>query len=74
MAKCLKVLPPNWKVKMKLELKNLARLTYCDAYLAIQSISPAQPGDKTLIDALHPAVLATYQKAAGEGKSFYRSA
>lgn len=36
---------------------------------SIQSISPAQPGDKTLIDALVPAV-ATYQKAAGEGKSF----
>jgi phosphoenolpyruvate---glycerone phosphotransferase subunit DhaL len=37
--------------------------------LAIQSISPAQPGDKTLIDTLHPAVLA-YQKAADEGKPF----
>jgi phosphoenolpyruvate---glycerone phosphotransferase subunit DhaL len=37
--------------------------------LAIQSISPAQPGDKTLIDTLHPAVLA-YQKAADEGKTF----
>ncbi len=36
---------------------------------SVQSISPAQPGDKTLIDALHPAVLA-YKKAAAEGKSF----
>jgi phosphoenolpyruvate---glycerone phosphotransferase subunit DhaL len=36
---------------------------------AIQSISPAQPGDKTLIDTLHPAVMA-YKKAADEGKSF----
>ena len=36
---------------------------------AVQSISPAQPGDKTLIDTLHPAVM-TYKKAAAEGKSF----
>ena len=36
---------------------------------SVQSISPAQPGDKTLIDTLHPAVLA-YKKAAGEGKDF----
>lgn len=37
--------------------------------LAIQSISPAQPGDKTLIDTLHPAVMA-YKKALDEGKTF----
>jgi phosphoenolpyruvate---glycerone phosphotransferase subunit DhaL len=36
---------------------------------SVQSISPAQPGDKTLIDTLHPAVLA-YKKAAAEGKDF----
>ncbi len=36
---------------------------------AVQSISPAQPGDKTLIDTLHPAVMA-YKKAADEGKNF----
>jgi dihydroxyacetone kinase len=37
--------------------------------LAIQSISPAQPGDKTLIDTLHPAVM-TYKKAVDDGKTF----
>jgi phosphoenolpyruvate---glycerone phosphotransferase subunit DhaL len=37
--------------------------------LAIQSISPAQPGDKTLIDTLHPAVMA-YKKVSDESKSF----
>ena len=37
--------------------------------LAIQSISPAQPGDKTLIDTLHPAVMA-YKKACDESKTF----
>lgn len=36
---------------------------------SIQSISPAKPGDKTLIDTLQPAVVA-YTKAASEGKSF----
>jgi len=36
---------------------------------AVQSISPAQPGDKTLIDTLQPAVVA-YKKAAEEGKTF----
>lgn len=36
---------------------------------SVQSISPAQPGDKTLIDTLYPAVTA-YKKAAAEGKSF----
>jgi len=36
---------------------------------AVQSISPARPGDKTLIDTLHPAV-AAYKKAAGESKDF----
>lgn len=36
---------------------------------AIQSISPAQPGDKTLVDTLHPAVMA-YKKAVDDGKSF----
>ena len=36
---------------------------------AVQSISPAQPGDKTLIDTLQPAVMA-YKKACSEGKSF----
>ena len=35
----------------------------------IQSISPAKPGDKTLIDALSPAVEA-FKKAASEGKEF----
>jgi len=34
---------------------------------AIQSISPAKPGDKTLVDTLQPAV-ETYQKATSEGK------
>lgn len=37
--------------------------------LAIQSISPAQPGDKTLTDTLHPAVVA-YKMASDEGKTF----
>jgi len=36
---------------------------------AIQKISPAQPGDKTLMDVLVPAVDA-YQSALGAGKSF----
>jgi phosphoenolpyruvate---glycerone phosphotransferase subunit DhaL len=36
---------------------------------AVQSISPAQPGDKTLVDTLHPAVMA-YKKADDNGKSF----
>lgn len=36
---------------------------------SVQSISPAQPGDKTLIDTLHPAVEA-YKKAVAEGTSF----
>lgn len=36
---------------------------------AIQSISPAKVGDKTLVDALYPAVEA-YQKALDEGKDF----
>lgn len=36
---------------------------------SVQSISPAQPGDKTLVDTLHPAVLA-YRKAAAEDKDF----
>jgi dihydroxyacetone kinase-like protein len=36
---------------------------------AVQSISPAQPGDKTLVDTLHPAIVA-YQKAVNDGKSF----
>ena len=36
---------------------------------AVQSISPAQPGDKTLVDTLHPAVMA-FQKAVNDGKSF----
>jgi phosphoenolpyruvate---glycerone phosphotransferase subunit DhaL len=36
---------------------------------SVQSISPAQPGDKTLIDTLHPAVM-TCKKASAEGKSF----
>jgi len=36
---------------------------------AIQSISPAKPGDKTLIDTLHPAVMA-YQKAVNDEKNF----
>lgn len=36
---------------------------------AVQSISPAKPGDKTLIDTLQPAV-AAYSHAANEGKSF----
>lgn len=36
---------------------------------SIQSISPAKPGDKTLIDALSPAVEA-FKKAASEGKDF----
>lgn len=35
---------------------------------AVQSISPAKPGDKTLIDTLYPAVMA-YQKAVDEGKN-----
>lgn len=37
--------------------------------IALQSISPAQPGDKTLMDTLYPAVMA-YQKAVEEGKYF----
>jgi dihydroxyacetone kinase-like protein len=37
--------------------------------LAIQSISPAQPGDKTLIDTLYPAVM-EFKKASDEGKTF----
>jgi dihydroxyacetone kinase-like protein len=36
---------------------------------SIQSISPAKPGDKTLIDTLLPAVNA-FNKAASEGKDF----
>jgi dihydroxyacetone kinase-like protein len=36
---------------------------------AVQSISPAKPGDKTLIDTLHPAVMA-FNKAVDDGKSF----
>ena len=36
---------------------------------AVQSISPAQPGDKTLIDTLQPAVVA-YKKATEEDKTF----
>jgi dihydroxyacetone kinase-like protein len=36
---------------------------------SIQKISPAKPGDKTLMDVLVPAVDA-YQAALGEGKSF----
>ncbi|MEX0980582.1 MAG: dihydroxyacetone kinase subunit DhaL [Bacteroidales bacterium] len=36
---------------------------------AVQSISPARPGDKTLIDTLHPAVMA-FKKAADEGEDF----
>jgi dihydroxyacetone kinase-like protein len=36
---------------------------------AIQAISPAKVGDKTLMDALYPAVEA-YQKALDEGKDF----
>lgn len=37
--------------------------------IAVQSISPAQPGDKTLVDTLHPAVMA-FKKAVDDGKSF----
>ena len=37
--------------------------------LAVQSITPAKPGDKTLIDALYPAVEA-FQKAMDEGADF----
>lgn len=36
---------------------------------SVQSISPAKPGDKTLIDTLYPAVEA-FKSAANEGKSF----
>ena len=36
---------------------------------SIQSISPAKPGDKTMIDSLSPAVEA-YKKAISEGKDF----
>ena len=36
---------------------------------AIASISPAKPGDKTMVDALVPAV-AAYTKAYNEGQSF----
>lgn len=36
---------------------------------SIQSISPAKPGDKTLIDTLHPAVNA-YNEAVQSGNSF----
>ena len=36
---------------------------------SIQSISPAKPGDKTLMDTLVPAVEA-YKKAQAEGKAF----
>lgn len=36
---------------------------------SIQSISPAKPGDKTLIDSLSPAVLA-FKKAVMDGKEF----
>jgi dihydroxyacetone kinase-like protein len=36
---------------------------------SIQSISPAKPGDKTLIDSLLPAVEA-FKKAASDGKDF----
>jgi dihydroxyacetone kinase-like protein len=36
---------------------------------AVQSISPAQPGDKTLVDTLHPTVIA-FNKAVNDGKSF----
>jgi len=36
---------------------------------AVQSISPAQPGDKTLVDTLHPAVIA-FKKAVDDEKSF----
>ncbi len=37
--------------------------------VSIQSISPAKPGDKTLIDSLSPAVEA-FKKSAFEGKDF----
>ena len=37
--------------------------------VAVQSISSAQPGDKTLVDTLHPAVMA-FKKAVDDGKSF----
>ncbi len=37
--------------------------------ISIQSISPAKPGDKTLIDALYPAVEA-FRRATDEGKEF----
>ena len=37
--------------------------------LAIQSISPAQPGDKTLVDTLFPA-LDAFNNAIAEGKEF----
>jgi dihydroxyacetone kinase-like protein len=36
---------------------------------SVQSISPAKPGDKTLIDTLSPAVEA-FKKAASDGKDF----
>ncbi|TFH28284.1 MAG: dihydroxyacetone kinase subunit L [Bacteroidia bacterium] len=36
---------------------------------SVQSISPAKPGDKTLIDTLSPAV-AAFKTAASEGKEF----
>ena len=36
---------------------------------AVQTISLAQPGDKTLVDTLHPAVMA-FKKAVDDGKSF----
>ncbi len=36
---------------------------------SIQTISPAKPGDKTLLDTLVPAIIA-FKKAAAEGKEF----
>jgi len=44
-----------------------------DAMLtAIQSISPAKPGDKTLIDTLQPAV-ESFRESTGNGKDFMQA-
>ncbi len=52
--------------------KELMQEALCAMLSSIQSISPAKPGDKTLIDTLYPAI-ETYNKAIEEGKDFMES-
>jgi phosphoenolpyruvate---glycerone phosphotransferase subunit DhaL len=59
-----------------LEIKGIDEITMEDynraiaaMFSSIQSISPAKPGDKTLVDTLAPAV-AAFDKATKSGKSF----